>query len=85
VWAVVHYWTATVHDYEEVAFPRLFGVYSTRARARAAADRARAQRGFDGRLGDVDEAEPLRVERWPVDDPAWVGGFFSYDAEGREE
>ena len=85
MWAVVHYWIATVHDYEEVAFPRLFGVYSTRARARAAADRARTQRGFDGRLGAVDEVEPLRIERWPVDEPAWVGGFFSHDAEGREE
>jgi hypothetical protein len=85
VWPVEHLYTATVSSYEEVEFPRVFGVYSTEKRANEARERARLQPGFDGRLGLVDSQEELTVYRYDLDDAAWRGGFFSYDAEGREE
>lgn len=85
VWVVWHVYVATVHDYEEVAFPRVFGVYSTESLATEAAARAAAQPGFDGELGEVDEVQAPIVEEYEVDDVRWRGGFFSFDAEGREE
>jgi hypothetical protein len=63
----------------------VFGVYSTEERANEVRERARLQLGFDGRLGPVDSQEKLTVYLYGLDDVAWRGGFFSYDAEGREE
>ena len=85
VWTVEHIYAATVSRYEEVAFPRVFGVYSTEKLANEAVERARLQPGFDGHLGPVDFDEGLTVFQYDLDDVVWRGGFFSYDAEGREE
>jgi hypothetical protein len=85
VFALWHSYSATVNGYEEVEFPRLVGVYSTQERAEMAAARASALPGFSGDMLAVDSVDGLVIDRVEVGEVAWRGGFFSYDAEGREE
>ncbi len=65
-------------EYVWVDFPRLIGLYSTRALAEAAVERAKSLPGFresryNGRLPDEDM---FVVDKERVGDVAWDEGFF---------
>lgn len=80
-----HSYAASINGYEDVEFPRLLGVYLTRADATAAQRRASQQQGFDGRIPGPYETTGLTIEEYTLGAIAWRGGFFSIDNEGREE
>lgn len=84
VYSLWHEYTATVNEYESVDFPRLLGVFSTRAKAEAAAARAASLPGFDGSLGDTEDVLGLVIDEERVDERQWTDGFVTLDPEDDE-
>jgi hypothetical protein len=79
VYSLWHEYTATIGEYELIDFPRLLGVFTTRALAESAAAEAATLPGFDGVLGETEDVLGLVIDEETVDERNWLDGFVTID------